>query len=109
MSQLGGHVHEIHTIGNHGRSCGMTKCVWMNVREVMLLAEFSQPIGDAVRVQPTSIILREDVAAVYPSVSLGKIHAKLFRFSFAEQFKTLGRKANSPHTAGFGFSFIHTF
>ncbi len=30
-------------------------------------------------------------------------------FPFAEQFQTLGRKANGPHTAGFGFAFIHTF
>lgn len=100
---------QIHAIGNHGRSCGMTKCVGMNVREVMFLAEFAQPIGDTVRVQPASVILCEDVAAIYPPVSLGKLHAKLFRFPFAEQFKTLGRKANGPRTAGFGFAFIHTF
>ena len=87
----------------------VTKCVWMNVREVMFLTEFAQPIGDAVWMQPTSVILCEDVAAVYPPVSLGKLHAKLFRFPFAEQFKTLGRKANGPHTAGLGFAFIHTF
>ena len=87
----------------------MTKCVRVNVREVMFLTEFAQPIGDAVWVQPTSVILCEDVAAVYPTISLGKLHAELFRFPFAEQFKTLGSKANDPHTAGFGFAFIHTF
>ena len=51
----------------------MTKCVWMNVRQVMFLAEFAQPIGDAVGVQTAYLILSESsgiLCVLYPFYNL---------------------------------------
>ena len=63
----------------------MSECVWMDMREVMLFAEFTQPVGNAVRVHPASVILCKDVAAINPAVSLRQPYAELFRFPLAKQ------------------------
>ena len=56
MSQLRGCVHKIHTVGNHHGGCGMTKCVRVNVREVIFLAEFVDSPHTLFRKHPNSAI-----------------------------------------------------
>ena len=42
----------------------MPECVWIDVRKIVFLAEFRQPVCHAVRVHGLSVILREYEALI---------------------------------------------
>ena len=57
----------------------MTESMRMNVRQVIGFAEFVQPVGDAVGMHDSSVILREYESGVLPDVAVKDLGAKLLR------------------------------
>ena len=106
MSKLSGCVHKIHTVGNHNGSCGMSEGVRVNVRQIVFLAEFVQPVGDAVRVHRRAVVLGEQKSCILPDVRMTDFLPKLIGTVFFQNRDGFWGQADSPGLTGLGWSDI---
>ena len=57
----------------------MTEGVGMDVRQIMRLREFCEPLGDAVRRHMVAIVRRKDISGFDPAVAVLFLYATLLR------------------------------
>ena len=79
MTQFIGGGHGIDTVGNQNGCYRVTESMGMDVGQIVGLAEFVQPVGDAVGMHYSTIILRENESGVLPDVAVKDLGTKLFR------------------------------
>lgn len=106
MTKLCRRCHQIHTVGNHGRSRSMPEGVWMDMRQPVPVAEAIQPVTDTVRVHPLPIVLNEYIGCICPAVAVQFLQSFIFRFPLLQNLQRLGCDLHRPNFVGFGGAFI---
>lgn len=99
---------QVHAVGDHGRGCGVTEGMWMDVWQIICGAEFVQPIGNAVRVHDRAVILGEEKSGVLPNVRMEQFCTQLLGTILFKKGYGFRRKTDRTGTAGFGRTYINT-
>ena len=108
MAQLIGGGHGINTAGDQNGCYRMPECVWVDVGQIVGLAEFIQPIRDTVRVHGGAVILCEKESGILPDICVAHFRPQLLRLPFLEDIDCFRCQTDRAGTAGLGWTDRYT-
>ena len=106
VAQFVGGGHGVYAAGNQNGCYRMTECVGVDVGQIVGLAEFIQPVCDAVRVHGGAVILCEKEPGILPDVCVTHFRPQLLCLPFLEYIDCFGCQTDRAGTAGFRWANI---